>query len=389
MKRFMLVCLILGSIILCACGLSTEARSSITPTSENYATPEIYQELDSHRLDVMGSLHVFLNLSSEEKLYPLAGDCVYADGIYHLWFMTYSGEPTQGAYAIRYAVSTDLANWSLANDPVVEGTFEDELVYFLGSVLRAPEGGWEMYLTAKHPGSTLELEQAEADLRTNIFRLTAASPQGPWTWDATPAIDLGEMGLPDFQGVEYPLVVWDGELRRMVYQTSSDIRPYPPEYEGGIFGSFTKIAVSIDGELWLKVYPDVLLAGGIELSEVENYVSVDIRSWEEPVEFMLDDLWRDEGGWHAIIYRHHSYESEMLQGLLLAFSMDGIEWTPENRLLFFLDGILEGKAWANARVFFNGQQAYLLVCTSNFFSTIEVIPDFNDPACYLARFLQD
>jgi hypothetical protein len=140
-----------------------------------------------------------------------------------------------GTQDIHHLTSPDAIAWTDVVDSSLEPLSEG-----LGnpgalptSVVRDGEG-WAMYLTG-----TLASERQGWE----VWRATAASPNGPWTRSAAPVLRRGPAGAWDAGGLDFPtvLLVDDGWL--MLYSGQDPTHP-----EAGSIGR----ATSPDGITWTK-----------------------------------------------------------------------------------------------------------------------------------------
>lgn len=160
---------------------------------------------------------------------------IYADGVFHLFYVGGSGTPYDSRGAVGYATSTDglvftrhPANPVLAIDPAVEGRG-------VGAVVALHEGAnWILYLNLR-PSTGQEGFGAGFA----VLRATAPEPIGPWTLDAAPA-------LPQSAPAS-----WDTWIApASVVRTPDSYRLY---YTGwGTFTGLTGMATSTDGLTWFK-----------------------------------------------------------------------------------------------------------------------------------------
>ncbi len=165
---------------------------------------------------------------------------VYADGLFHMFYLGGAGSPNDSQAAVGYATSTDgltftrhPANPVLAFDAAVGGRG-------VGAVAALRQGEtWVLYLN-QQPVT------GEEGFGAGFFilRATAPDPAGPWTLDQTPAIDQASPGA------------WDSWIApaSVVGVPGGGPDAYRLYYTGwGTYVGLAGMATSGDGLTWAKV----------------------------------------------------------------------------------------------------------------------------------------
>lgn len=225
--------------------------------------------------------------------YVNPGAMLFHDGQFHMFRNGFISWP--GVISVGYMTSDDGRTWQAVQD---EPVFTSEQIPYVingaavSSVYVAGDGTWVLYF------HTL-------DSPSSIGRATAPDPTGPWTADPEPVLTPGGDGAWD-ERITWPSVVQTDEGLVMYYS--------------GLHSFTTMIgrATSADGVTWTK-YDDP------ESTEAPYHES-------DPVLMPADgwdggDVDRPEArltptGWVML------YVGDDLNARGLAFSDDGIHWTP-------------------------------------------------------------
>jgi hypothetical protein len=156
------------------------------------------------------------------------------DGARHAYVVGFG--QARGDQKVFHATSTDGVDWLIdAADPFVNlGVDYSPPGPIPGSVLRATDGTWLMYLW----GIPAPLQDG-----AELWRATSATPAGPWIADAEPVLEVGERGAWDDHGLDFPAVVPTANGYRMLYGANGRSKPA---------SSAIGRATSADGRTWQR-----------------------------------------------------------------------------------------------------------------------------------------
>ncbi|MDX1687645.1 MAG: hypothetical protein R3248_06650 [Candidatus Promineifilaceae bacterium] len=264
-----------------------------TPTEE--ATPSPTRTLEPeglfHFLD--GAVVASGTSGDWDSKYVNPGAMLFHDGQFHMFRNGFIAWP--GVISVGYMTSDDGRSWRTVQD---EPVFTSEQIPYVlsgaavSSVYVTDDGTWIMYF------HTL-------DSPSSIGRATAPAPTGPWTADPEPVLTPGGDGAWD-RRITWPSVVKTDEGLVMYYS--------------GLH-SFTNMigrATSDDGITWTKYDDPETTEGPYHESDP---VLMPADGWDG------GDVDRPEArltpeGWVML------YVGDDLNKRGLAFSDDGINWTP-------------------------------------------------------------
>jgi predicted GH43/DUF377 family glycosyl hydrolase len=290
--------------------------SSPTPT----AAPQV-----TKRFQIAPDAVVDTALLTTNDLYVNPGAVVEVDGVLHMFANSFSKWP--GRMRIPHLTSSDGIEWTLdpkaqALDTDTEGLFpmadpgvdvstgfiadDGTWVLLFQNVSLATEGGWEVY------------------------RMTAPSPQGPWTIGGSPVIGVGSSADFDSAGAQWPSVVRIGDRWAAYY--------------AGVTGAARGtgrigVAFSDDGVTWMK-HPEAVL---------EATESWELKSLDRPRVVSTPD---------GLVML---YTARDLNRRGLATSSDGITWTKvPGPSIEQKDFPLQGGSWDSALLYRGGQLEYFL-----------------------------
>lgn len=234
----------------------------------------------------------------------------YQNGLFFL-VLDYASQqffPQQGGIDLRMAVSTDGREWALSNQSIFSFTEGQAFTYRPFSMLAMADGSYAIYGGAM--AATVETIQSWAS-QFAIIRATATNPMDNWNLNPDPLLLPGGLNSWDRVVVWSPYVFADPEGYRMYYwgQPSNDFNA-----DNGI-----GLALSEDGINWQKALPD---GGGQAGADSNLLLSRSQPEWEE---ITLLQVWRTLDGWQLMYYLRDRRDSGLPH---LAFSRDGVEWTP-------------------------------------------------------------
>ncbi len=262
-------------------------------------------------------------LLGTNDLYVNPGAVIEVDGVLHMFPNSFSKWP--GRMRIPHLTSTDGIEWTVdakadALDTDVEGFFpmaDPGIDVSTGFI--ADDGTW-----------VLLFENVSNLEPWKTYRMTAPSPQGPWTVEETPVIDVGSGSAFDATGVQWPSVVRIGDRWAAYY--------------AGITGAGRGtgkigVAFSNDGVTWTK-HPEPVL----EATEKWEF-----RSLDRPRVVSTPD---------GLVMLYTALD---LNRRGLATSTDGITWTKvPGPSIEQADFPLQGGSWDSALLYRDGQLEYFL-----------------------------
>lgn len=237
-----------------------------------------------------------------DNRYSNPGAMVYHDGQFHMFRNGFASWP--GRVSITYLTSLDGLNWEMGADEVVLTRSDVEyagVLIMASSVHVEDDGTWVLYFY------TWDNYTAPVGAG-KIGRLTAPAPNGPWTADSEPLLDVGGEGTWDAQQVGVPLVVkQDGQY--WMYYSGFSIRG---EMRIGL-------ATSEDGIHWQK-YNDPSNDDDPLFAESDPVLEASTEGWdkdgvERPRVIVTDEGW-------VMLYRAKIASA----GFGLATSEDGLHW---------------------------------------------------------------
>ncbi|MCB8944581.1 MAG: hypothetical protein H6658_12595 [Ardenticatenaceae bacterium] len=229
-----------------------------------------------------------------DAIYTDTGAVVYHDGLFHLFYNAIHGWPPS-EILVGYATSPDGLNWTRQGDePVIRA---EDVGYaghtlLVSNVFVEDDGTWVMYFYTWPTMSGV--------VPSAIGRATAVSPTGPWTPDASPALEADADSWDSFS-IANPYVVRHDDGTYYLYYTGNT---------NANLDAAIGLATSTDGMTWTKQDGPVLEAGDALWSERKIFGP---------------KVWRTEDGWRMI------FRNDPLSGapttLAYATSEDGLSWT--------------------------------------------------------------
>jgi predicted GH43/DUF377 family glycosyl hydrolase len=262
-------------------------------------------------------------LAGTTDLYINPGALIEVNGTLHLFANSFSVWP--GRMKIPHLTSTDAGvTWTLDKKAAIidssSGLFamaDPGIDVSTGFV--TDDGTW-----------VLLFENVSNTDPWKVYRMTASSPQGPWTVDPKPVIDVGAAGDFDAGGVQWPSVVRIGNRWAAYY---AGVRG------AGRGTGQIGVAFSDDGVTWTKQPGPVLSATEAwELKSLDRPRVVSTPSGLVMVYVALD-----------------------LNRRALATSTDGLTWTKvPGPAIEQKDFPLQGGSWDSALRYADGELQYFL-----------------------------
>jgi L-ascorbate metabolism protein UlaG (beta-lactamase superfamily) len=250
--------------------------------------------------------------------FAYAGQVVYADGQFHMFYMGGEGQLGTRAAAVGYATSLDGLTWTkYARNPVPLVT-EEEWMLYLNPLLKP----------GMLPGQT-------------VLRATASDPTGPWTVDETPVLTIGSGRDWDTQGI----------LPFSVVRTADEYVLYYNGF-GALPGTGIGMATSPDGLTWAK-YDDPATTDGVFSHSDPVFGAADNGHWDG-FAVRFPSVLRTEQGWLMFYSGAGEGPCPLVAfpyQIGLAASDDGITWTR-----FQADPVIvhDGSAWVSSSVVVDG-----------------------------------
>ncbi|HET9851694.1 MAG TPA: hypothetical protein VFP56_04220 [Candidatus Limnocylindrales bacterium] len=294
----------------------TTAAASPTPT----APPAV-----TKRFTIAPDAVIDTKLLGTNDLYVNPGALIEVDGVLHLFPNSFSTWP--GRMRVPHLTSTDGIEWTLDSEADVLDTDTEGLFPMANPGIDVSTG----FIT--DDGTWVLLFQ-NVSLATGgpwrIFRMTASTPQGPWTIDPEPVIDVGSGDDFDTTGAQWPSVVRVGDRWAAYYAGFSG---------AGRGTGRIGVAFSDDGRTWTKQPEPVLQA-------TESW---ELRSLDRPRVVSTPD---------GLVMLYTALD---LNRRGLATSTDGLAWTKvPGPSIEQKDFPLQGGSWDSALRYHDGELEYLL-----------------------------
>jgi predicted GH43/DUF377 family glycosyl hydrolase len=330
------------AILLSACGTATPPTTAPPASAAGAATPGASRAGDESlapgspsggsaspapavtRKFVFGSNAVIdTTLATTKDLYINPGALVEVDGTLHLFANSFSTWP--GRMKIPHLTSTDGITWALDTRAAILDSQTSGLFPMADPGIDVSTG----YVTDDGTW-TLLFETVSTLDPWKVYRMTAASPEGPWAIDPKPVIDTGAAGAFDAAGVQWPSVVRIGNRWAAYYAGVSG-----PGRGTGKIG----VAFSDDGVTWTK-HTEPLLAA------------------TEPWELHSLDRPRVVSTPSGLVMLYTALD---LNRRALATSTDGLAWTKvPGPNIEQKDFPLQGGSWDSAIRYADGEIQYFL-----------------------------
>lgn len=307
-----------------------ESTDAPTPTDEPTEAPTLEAtEPPVERVQVFGitgSAPAIEGTHIPDYKTAQAGAIIFHEGLYYTFFAAFP-ETEGGETAVGYATSPDGVEWTAKEGAILTSAavtdWDGIFIVVAGVLVEENEGNplWVMYVTAWQPYRYGE---------GRIYRATAPTADGPWTFDADPVLERGEEGDWDDEAVWGANVVKTDDGYLMVYGGDSKRHRSEPRAIG--------VATSDDGINWTK-YDDP--------ATTENPYA-----HSDPVLTRTVDTWEDAnigephvqvyGDGYIMLYGTVQTDNERAFGL--AYSDDGIHWQrdPRNPVLIQSDITVPG-----------------------------------------------
>jgi len=173
----------------------TPSAASGTPLPTATDAPAVTQRFDFGDQAVVDTALVGTN---DKYINP--GAVIEVDGVLHMFANSFSNWP--GQVRIPHLTSMDGVDWIL--DEGAELIDSDDSGMFpmadpgidVSTGYVADDGTWVLFFETVQRGSPWE-----------VWRMTAPTPQGPWTIDDVPSLPAGDAGAFDAGGVQWPSIV--------------------------------------------------------------------------------------------------------------------------------------------------------------------------------------
>ncbi len=276
--------------------VTTTTTTMVTTTTTEAARP------------FAGDLVMVLDRDSWGRTHALAGAVLEYDGVFHFFYT--AGDANGTNLAIGHATSTDGYTWTRPSEDWL--LLPEDVPYNMGfiypsSAVILDDGTWAMFF---HTSGGLTTRRAV------IGRATAPGPEGPWTVDPEPVLDVGESEAWDSGGVGYPMVLPAGDGYLMWYDGHRGDQDQLGDRSIGL-------ATSSDGAVFTRhddpSTTDPLFAGG------DPVLATTPGTWD--AERVFDPNVVATGGGFVMVYSTANVRSSRFTtGYGFAFSEDGIAW---------------------------------------------------------------
>ncbi len=275
------------------------------------------------RFEIEPDSVVDTELLETDDLYVNPGAVIEAGGVLHMFANSFSKWP--GRMRVPHLTSTDGIEWTLDADAEPLDTDTEGLFPMADPGIDVSTG----FIDAD--GTWVLLFQNVSNLRSwQVYRMTAPSPQGPWTVGEATVIATGTGAAFDATGVQWPSVVRIGDRWAAFYAGVSG-----PGRGTGKIG----VAFSDDGATWTK-HPEPVL---------EATEQWELRSLDRPRVVATPD---------GLVMVYTALD---LNRRGLATSTDGITWTKvPGPSIVQEDFPLQGGSWDAALLYRGGALEYFL-----------------------------
>jgi hypothetical protein len=313
----LLLLLLCASLALMGCSPSSESVSAGGPGQLDQGQPPNEVELPpslspeaSFELVTDTTVEDMFALSTGGQVRPLM--LSYQGGLFFLVLDVSAPQyfPLQGGSDLRMAVSTDGYEWAVSDQSIFRYSEGQAFAFRPYSMLVLADGSYALYGGAT--ARTIETIQTWAS-QYAILRATALNPMEEWSIQPEPVLLPGDVNSWDRIVVWSPYVFPESDGYRMYYwgQPNTDFNA-----DNGV-----GVALSEDGIEWQKILP-----GGSHQTGAEPESNLLLsRSQPEWVEIILLHVWRTLDGWQMMYFLRDRRDGGLPH---LAFSRDGIDWTP-------------------------------------------------------------
>lgn len=236
----------LVTALLVGCGGNPPTASPATPAQTAAATPlptGTDARAITQRFEFGEDVVVDTALVGTNDKYINPGAVIEVDGRLHMFPNSFSNWP--GRVRVPHLTSMDGVTWTLDAEAELLDTEGDLFTMAdpgidVSTGYLADDGTWVLYFMTVPRGSPSE-----------VWRMTAPAPQGPWTVDVAASLGAGEAGAFDEGGVQWPSIVRLGDRWAMLFTGLA-----APGRGSGVIGA----AFSDDGIAWTKEVEPVLVA---------------------------------------------------------------------------------------------------------------------------------
>jgi len=238
---------------------------------------------------------------------------VFDKGTYYLFYGTF--QTMDDPVAIGYATSSDGLHWTkFSGNPILGGSGSGfDAFGITRPVVRVEEDGtWTLYYSGiPAPGRVFG---------TAIGRATAPAPNGPWTRDKEPVLQIGKQGAWDSPFLFPDSVVKDGDQYVMYYSA----------------GFMVGRATSPDGLQWTKYKGPTAESGRYADSDPVLTLGA-AGSWDSALAWG-SSVQHSPNGWEMFYYGGSDLNGGPGIKIGYAYSADGIAWTKyQNNPIISLD----------------------------------------------------
>lgn len=172
------------------------------------------------------------------------GAVIEVDGVLHMFANSFSNWPD--LIRVPHLTSENGVTWTLDAEAAPLSSDDSDMFPMadpgidVSTGYVADDGTWVLFFETVQRGSPWE-----------VWRMTAPTPQGPWTVDDEPSLPVGEAGAFDAGGVQWPSIVRARDRWAMYYTGLA-----ATGRGSGVIG----VAFSDDGVTWAKEAGPALVA---------------------------------------------------------------------------------------------------------------------------------
>lgn len=226
--------------LLAGCSAAPPTASTVAPTEIPAAATPLPAATDApavtQRFEFGEEAVVDTALVGTNDKYINPGAVIEVDGVLHMFANSFSRWPD--LIRVPHLTSEDGIAWTF--DDEAELLTSDDSGLFpmadpgidVSTGYVADDGTWVLFFETVQRGSPWE-----------VWRMTAPTPQGPWTVDDAPSVPVGEAGSFDAGGVQWPSIARVGDRWAMYYTGLA-----ATGRGSGVIG----VAFSDDGVTWTK-----------------------------------------------------------------------------------------------------------------------------------------
>jgi predicted GH43/DUF377 family glycosyl hydrolase len=304
------------SLMIAACQSGTEetSTSALEQVDDGFIH---YLPVTNPVFDSLSSDGLVLEPDFEEgQGIALPGPVLIVDGQYFIFINVFDED--EGPNAIYTATSEDGLVWQRSEEPILMDPPGTGSFYLATGLMQDQSGLWHLYMTTNLNGPAYSNE-------FSIWQATSPALEGPWTVGETALLAEGEPDTWDQAGVLLPIVVETNFGYLMYYHGTSDAEQN--------FGTSVGVAVSVDGNEWVRGIP-----GGVE-SPYPEYENVVISRFDGDFgDVSVRAVWRSTEGWQMLYFL--ILNPQQYPELRIAASSDGISWEPmDEQVTFTLNGM--------------------------------------------------